>query len=791
MNGRTNHLVLEQTPIEHVWVPPGCSDAGVPLGLALWGAFQGIAGMPGDLRVRMDDAYTGRDVSDAEVTAALAEAGVTARETTAAEVAARLADGQVVAWFDGASEHGPRALGHRSLLADPRSNSAKDHLNQSVKRREGYRPYAPSVLEEYARDWFDVRTPSPFMLMVCDVRPEKRALVPAITHVDGTARVQEVSRAHSPRYWELIDAFRARTGVPMLLNTSLNVNREPIVETPADAMICAFGTAIDVLVFNGTRLVECAPYRDPERVQRLVETRRAADERHVIDLHRRYLTGYDADERDRFLAAENARADWYGPHAARLALERFVLASRLADRRVVIVGTPGHTQQIYEHVPDVARLRVVACVPVDEPGEPGHWPERWPVSPLDAIDWTGVDAVLVSTHEYQRETLEWLSSVSGTPTPTALYDSAMDSLYFTLAETPRVQVVQSTTVEVHEAADAIEEVDLTRASRKNPLDERYAFILNYHFVRPRERAERDGVPACTPDDLRAHLACLADNFTFVTLAELLDPARRLPESVALITFDDALKDVFEWAAPVLRSFGCRATVFLASWPYVEHEPTLTQVRQLLHGRLGVKAFQTAVAPRLAARQFTREPIDPQVLANAYPYDDPETRQFKLDLNYAVPIDVLEDVLRTLFAEVVGDPADAVRQLYLSVDDLRRLQDAGWEIGGHGHCHQALARLSVESQRNDVAQNLHFLTTTFGVRPSTFAYPFGGPGTWSHETPAVLEQAGFRAAVSMGRDIVRPRDLRARYTIPRFDYVDLFGRDNILQHAKIEALSTGD
>jgi carbamoyltransferase len=146
-------------------------------------------------------------------------------------------------------EFGARALGSRSLLADPRRVDMRNIINLKIKFREKFRPFAPSVLEEYVGEWFEVDEPSPFMERVLPIRPEKRARIPAVTHVDGSGRLQTVSRRTSPLYWELIERFRQRTGVPMLLNTSLNEN-EPIVRTPEEALSCFLRTAMDILVMG-------------------------------------------------------------------------------------------------------------------------------------------------------------------------------------------------------------------------------------------------------------------------------------------------------------------------------------------------------------------------------------------------------------------------------------------------------------------------------------------------------------------------------------------------------------
>jgi carbamoyltransferase len=168
--------------------------------------------------------------------------------------AQRIADGKIVGWYQGRAEWGPRALGNRSIVADPRRAEMKDILNRRIKHREIFRPFAPSILEENVGEYFEKSYPSPFMTLAYSVRPEKRAAIPAPTHVDGTGRLQTVSRAANPRYWSLIREFGNLTGVPVLLNTSFNDN-EPIVCHPREALDCFLRTRMDVLVL-GDALIE-------------------------------------------------------------------------------------------------------------------------------------------------------------------------------------------------------------------------------------------------------------------------------------------------------------------------------------------------------------------------------------------------------------------------------------------------------------------------------------------------------------------------------------------------------
>jgi carbamoyltransferase len=211
----------------------------------------------------MDHAYWGPQFSSGEIQALLAsrsseldEAGCSVESITdegelCRRTAAAVADGKVVGWFQGRMEWGPRALGNRSIVCDPRRADMKAILNAKIKRRESFRPFAPSVLEETVADWFEEDDAVPFMMQVFQIREEKRNVIPAVTHVDGSGRLQTVSRRTNPRYHRLIEAFRELTDVPMVLNTSFNEN-EPIVCEPKEALDCFLRTQMDLLVIGNT-----------------------------------------------------------------------------------------------------------------------------------------------------------------------------------------------------------------------------------------------------------------------------------------------------------------------------------------------------------------------------------------------------------------------------------------------------------------------------------------------------------------------------------------------------------
>ncbi len=250
LNCVANARVQEEAGFDRVWVPPCASDTGAPLGSTLWHYHQTL-GHP--RRFELTHPYYGPLYAEADLKAALAEANLHAErlETPALleRVARDLAAGKIVGWFQGRSEMGPRALGNRSILADPRREGIKDAINARIKHREPFRPFAPAVLIERAAEFFHLSQPDPFMTLAPRVRAEKVDLIPAAVHVDGTGRIQTVERAANPRYYGVIEAFGELTGVPVLLNTSFN-RQEPIVETPQEAISCFLRTGMDVLVLG-------------------------------------------------------------------------------------------------------------------------------------------------------------------------------------------------------------------------------------------------------------------------------------------------------------------------------------------------------------------------------------------------------------------------------------------------------------------------------------------------------------------------------------------------------------
>jgi carbamoyltransferase len=249
-NSVANGKITRMTGFKQIYIPSAGHDAGISMGAALYARHQ-LQGAPRGAAIRT--AYTGSRYDNSEIEAYLDSRKISYRKYPDQElfdrVTERLINGGVIGWFNGRAEFGPRALGARSILADPRRKDAKDLLNLKIKRRESFRPFAPSILKEYVSEYFEWTDEVPFMEKVFPIRPEKREIIPAVTHVDGTGRLQTVDREVSPRYYGLIDRFRQQTGIPILLNTSFNEN-EPIVNSPQEALDCFLRTEMDMLVLE-------------------------------------------------------------------------------------------------------------------------------------------------------------------------------------------------------------------------------------------------------------------------------------------------------------------------------------------------------------------------------------------------------------------------------------------------------------------------------------------------------------------------------------------------------------
>ncbi len=266
MNSKANGRVLASGLVDDIFVQPAATDDGTSIGAAIAAHKHLGVAIP---RYRQTDAYLGPEFGDDAIDSVLRTYKLESTYVPNVEsvVAQLLADGAIVGWFQGRMEFGPRALGTRSILADARRPEMKDRVNEVVKFREGWRPFAPSCLAEAASDYFEGCHDAPFMILTFDVRPEKRSVIPAITHADNTARVQTVTRDANPRYWNLIHEFDKLTGVPVVMNTSFNLKGEPIVCAPKDAIRTFFSCGLDYLVLGDYVLAKDSSWRPAVRDQ--------------------------------------------------------------------------------------------------------------------------------------------------------------------------------------------------------------------------------------------------------------------------------------------------------------------------------------------------------------------------------------------------------------------------------------------------------------------------------------------------------------------------------------------
>ena len=254
LNSKANGKIQASGRVDNIFIQPAASDDGVALGAAFAPYLDGGGQLP---MKPMRHAYLGPEFSDDEIEKSLRTYKLRATKLTdiAGTTADLLASGKIIGWFQGRMEFGPRALGHRSILADPRDPEMNAKVNNAVKFREWWRPFAPSMLKEVAGEYLEHDCDSPFMILTNPVRPEKRNVIPSVTHVDGSARPQTVEKEINPLYWNLINDFGKRTGVPVIMNTSFNLRGEAIVNTPTDAIRTFFSSGMDILVI-GSYLVE-------------------------------------------------------------------------------------------------------------------------------------------------------------------------------------------------------------------------------------------------------------------------------------------------------------------------------------------------------------------------------------------------------------------------------------------------------------------------------------------------------------------------------------------------------
>ena len=360
LNSVANQKLFNSTKFKNIFVYPACSDAGVPFGLAAWALYNHsklIKKKP--KRILLKNAYTGTNYSSERINSVLKKYKISSKKLKLSEIANHLSKGKIVAWFQGASEYGPRALGNRSILADSRNKNMADIVNIKVKHRETYRPFAPAVLEEDYKKHFKLKNPSPYMLLVAKVKNPKK--IPAVTHFDGTARVQTISKNQNKIFYNLINEFKMITGIGCILNTSFNDAGEPIVETPEDAIITFLGTKIDFLVLEDKVI-------DAKTVNRSIRNKMKEDRSTTIEINEKkalnLLTrNYNFADRKKYFLRERKKAYWNAVEKPMHDLNKKVSEWIRKKNKIIIYGTYDHTKVLIKKLSIFKKLNVIGFFP--------------------------------------------------------------------------------------------------------------------------------------------------------------------------------------------------------------------------------------------------------------------------------------------------------------------------------------------------------------------------------------------------------------------------------------------
>jgi len=440
LNSVANKKILDQAPFENIYIQPASSDSGLPLGLCLYAYYMIDKSRP-KKRFIMPNAYTGVSYNKKEIKQLLDSKKFSYTEIgeQVAGVAKLIAKNYIVGWLRGGSEYGPRALGARSILANATHPKMKEILNERVKHRESFRPFAPAVLEEDADEYFELNGyPSPYMLLVAKVKKNKQKVVPAITHVDGTARVQTVNRLQNALYYDLISEFKKLTGVPVILNTSYNVAGEPIVETPRDALITFLGTNIDYLYLEGYLISKKKNKKRAAGIREELLQERAADlERDYSHIVTKVLCrGYKKEEIQPYVDEDNKIANWWRDYRSKYELEKAAHRWLKDKSKILIIGSKNKTKLLYEYINEFADLNVVgAYYPIKEADHSGKWEapfQKYKVLTSRQLKRASCDILLIASYRYQNQLAEQYGPLLKSKEVYKIYDNASEDLLFVL-----------------------------------------------------------------------------------------------------------------------------------------------------------------------------------------------------------------------------------------------------------------------------------------------------------------------------------------------------------------------
>ena len=334
LNSVANKKLFDVCNYKNIFVFPACSDAGIPFGAALWGAINRFCKNK-KFKINFDNAYTGKKYSNLEIKKLLKKFNIQFKAYDDNEVAKIISQGKILGRLSGRSEYGPRALGNRSILADPRDKKIRDYINKKVKHREIFRPFAPSILEEENKKYFQLKTSSPYMLLVA--KSKKPTKIPSAIHVDGTARVQTINKIQNEKFYNIIKSFYKITKVPCVLNTSFNDAGEPLVETPLDALLCFLKTKIDYLILEDQLILK--PKNCTKIVKKLEKFRTKSINYKEKFLIKKFIKNFNKNEFLEKSKKDNKKAIFESIYQSSENFLKYVNK----NKRVLLVGTNDHT----------------------------------------------------------------------------------------------------------------------------------------------------------------------------------------------------------------------------------------------------------------------------------------------------------------------------------------------------------------------------------------------------------------------------------------------------------------
>ena len=356
LNSVANQKLFDNTKFKDIFVYPACSDAGIPFGLCIWALYNHPKFKIEKRKIfKLKNAYTGIIYKNDEIESTLRKYEIKSKKINLREIAKYLSEGKIIGWFQNGSEYGPRALGSRSILADSRNPKMQDIVNNRVKHRESYRPFAPAVLEEDYKNFFELKRPSPYMLLVAKVKKPK--LIPSVTHVDGTARVQTVNKKQNEIFYNLIKEFKKITGIGCILNTSFNNAGEPIVETPIDAILGILNMDMDYLVL-GNRILEA------KNIDRNIKNQLVKDRENHIFLNKKkalkLLTkNYNNFDRSKYFKEQKKIAYWNTLKKPLYDLNNKIKHWIINNKKIIIYGTYDQTNLLIKRVKNFNKLNII------------------------------------------------------------------------------------------------------------------------------------------------------------------------------------------------------------------------------------------------------------------------------------------------------------------------------------------------------------------------------------------------------------------------------------------------